>query len=224
MNARRKGKRGELEFAEFLRAHGFDARRSQQFSGGADSPDVVSQVLSWVHIEVKRVQHLNLAEACAQAQRDCGRGAPAGQKKPWIVAHRRNREPWFITMDSDALYQLLRKALTYFDLWPFVGRRPITMDAEVFFQFLRAACAGVSNRESRGSASKCQTRGRDSTEGNEGNKGGTDGTHGTCLRSELRQGEASGQSPRADSQAGRSQISGFQISEAVRSGERAVTG
>lgn len=137
MNSRRKGKVGEREFAALLRTHGFDARRGQQFSGGADSPDVVSQVLSWVHIEVKRVQHLNLAEACAQARRDCGRGAPAGQQKPWIVAHRRNREPWFITMDSDALYQLLHRVIPYFDLWPFVGPRPITMDAELFFQFLR---------------------------------------------------------------------------------------
>ncbi len=130
MNSRRKGKVGEQEFAALLRTHGFDARRGQQFSGGADSPDVVSQVLSWVHIEVKRVQDLNLAGACAQARRDC-----AG--KPWIVAHRRNREGWFITMDSDALYQLLHKVLPYFDLWPFVGPRPITMDAELFFQFLR---------------------------------------------------------------------------------------
>ncbi len=137
MNSRRKGKVGEREFAALLRTHGFDARRGQQFSGGADSPDVVSQVLSWVHIEVKRVQDLNLAEACAQAQCDCGGEAAAGQKKPWIVAHRRNREPWFITMDSDALYRLLRGVLPYFDLWPFVGPRPITMDAELFFQFLR---------------------------------------------------------------------------------------
>jgi len=174
MNCRRKGKVGEREFAALLRTHGFDARRGQQFSGGADSPDVVSQVLSWVHIEVKRVQNLNLTEACARAQRDCG-------GKPWIVAHRSNREPWCITMDSDALYQLLRKVLPYFDLWPFVGPRPITMDAEVFFQFLRAACAKRAD----------------------GNGNGTDGTHGTN---------------------GQSQISGFQISEAVRSREPAVTG
>lgn len=186
MNSRQKGKVGEREFAALLRTHGFDARRGQQFSGGADSPDVVSQVLGWVHIEVKRVQNLNLAEACAQAQRDCGRGAPAGQQKPWIVAHRRNREPWFITMDSDALYQLLRRVLPYFDLWPFVGPRPITMDAEVFFQFLRAACTGANRGPSR--------------TGQQGD--GTDGTHGT------------------NGQAGRSQISGFQISEAARSGER----
>jgi hypothetical protein len=33
MNARRKGKLGELEFAALLRAQGFTARRGQQFAG-----------------------------------------------------------------------------------------------------------------------------------------------------------------------------------------------
>jgi hypothetical protein len=131
MNSRQKGKVGEREFAALLRQHGFDARRGVQFAGGADSPDVVSPALSWLHIEVKRTQALNLAKACAQAARD-------GAGKTWIVAHRRNRGPWFITMDSDACYQLLRRVVLFFDFWPFMGPRPITMDAEVFFQFLRA--------------------------------------------------------------------------------------
>ena len=130
MNSRNKGKVGEREFAELLRAHGFDARRGQQFAGGTDSPDVVSDALDWLHIEVKRVQQLNLAEACAQAKRDAG-------GKPWIVAHRKNRGPWFITLDSDALYEVLRQSLTHFDLWPFAGPRAVTLDAELFFQFLR---------------------------------------------------------------------------------------
>jgi Holliday junction resolvase len=130
MNSRTKGKRGELEFSALLRAHGFDARRGQQFSGSPDSPDVVSAALPWLHIEVKRVEHLNLAEACAQAKRDAG-------AKPWIVAHRKNRGPWMITLDSDALYELLRQSLSHFDLWPFSGPRFVTLDAELFFQFLR---------------------------------------------------------------------------------------
>ena len=130
MNSRNKGKVGEREFAELLRSHGFDARRGQQFAGGTDSPDVVSAALDWLHIEVKRVQQLNLAEACAQAKRDAS-------GKPWIVAHRKNRGPWFITLDSDALYEVLRQSLTHFDLWPFAGPRFVTLDAELFFQFLR---------------------------------------------------------------------------------------
>ena len=66
---------GEREFAALLREHGFDARRGQQFAGGADSPDVVSDALAWLHVEVKRVQNLNLADACVQAEGDCRRQA-----------------------------------------------------------------------------------------------------------------------------------------------------
>lgn len=102
MHSRNKGKRGEREFASLLRGHGFDARRGQQFSGGADSPDVVSEALAWLHVEVKRVQNLNLTDACVQAEGDC-----AG--KPWIVAHRRNHAPWLITMRAEFFFELLRE-------------------------------------------------------------------------------------------------------------------
>ena len=101
MNSRRKGKVGEREFAALLRAEGFDARRGQQFAGGADSPDVVSEALAWLHVEVKRTQALNLADACAQAEGDCG-------GKPWVVAHRRNHAPWLITMRAETFFRLLR--------------------------------------------------------------------------------------------------------------------
>ena len=104
MNSRNKGKVGEREFASLLREHGFDARRGQQFSGGADSPDVVSEALAWLHVEVKRVQNLNLTDACVQAEGDCG-------GKPWIVAHRRNHAPWLITMRAETFFQLLRGEL-----------------------------------------------------------------------------------------------------------------
>jgi hypothetical protein len=112
MNSRQKGKVGEREFAALLRENGFDARRGQQFSGGAESPDVVSDALAWLHVEVKRVQNLNLADACAQAEGDCaGREAPAGHKKPWIVAHRRNHAPWLITMRAETFFNFLRGVL-----------------------------------------------------------------------------------------------------------------
>jgi Holliday junction resolvase len=104
MNSRRKGKVGEREFASLLREHGFDARRGQQFCGGDDSPDVVSEALSWLHFEIKRVQNLNLTDACVQAIGDCG-------GKPWIVAHRRNHAPWLITMSSETFFKFLRGEL-----------------------------------------------------------------------------------------------------------------
>jgi hypothetical protein len=102
MNSRNKGKVGEREFASLLRENGFDARRGQQFSGSPDSPDVVSDALAWLHFEIKRVQNLNLADACAQAEGDCG-------GKPWIVAHRRNHAPWLITMRAEFFFELLRE-------------------------------------------------------------------------------------------------------------------
>jgi hypothetical protein len=102
LNSRRKGKVGEREFAALLREHGFDARRGVQFAGGADSPDVVSEALRFLHIEVKRTQALNLVDACAQAEGDCG-------GKPWIVAHRRNHAPWLITMTAEFFFELLRE-------------------------------------------------------------------------------------------------------------------
>lgn len=101
MNSKRKGKVGEREFAALLREHGFDARRGVQFSGGADSPDVVSDALTWLHFEVKRTQALNLVDACAQAEGDSG-------GKPWVVAHRRNHAPWLITMRAETFLRLLR--------------------------------------------------------------------------------------------------------------------
>lgn len=101
MNSRDKGKRGEREFAALLREHGFDARRGQQFAGGGDSPDVVSEALDWIHFEVKRTQALNLRDACAQAEGDC-----AG--RPWVVAHRRNHAPWLMTMRAEFFFELIQ--------------------------------------------------------------------------------------------------------------------
>jgi Holliday junction resolvase len=104
MNSRTKGKVGEREFAALLREQGFDARRGVQFSGGADSPDVVSDALAFLHIEVKRTQALNLRDACAQAEGDSG-------GKPWVVAHRRNHAPWLITLTAETFFHFLRGTL-----------------------------------------------------------------------------------------------------------------
>jgi len=110
INSRNKGKMGEREFASLLREHGYDARRGQQFSGGADSPDVVSDALAWLHFEIKRVQNLNLTDACVQAERDQAKLGTNGRKKlAWVVAHRRNHAPWLITMRADFFFDLIRE-------------------------------------------------------------------------------------------------------------------
>lgn len=93
MNSREKGKRGEREWAEKLRALGLKARRGAQFSGSPDSPDVVG---GWdgTHAEVKRVENLDIPKAVQQAVRDCGAKVP-------YVAHRKNGGEWFITIRAE---------------------------------------------------------------------------------------------------------------------------
>ncbi|HNW08033.1 MAG TPA: hypothetical protein PK202_13815, partial [Verrucomicrobiota bacterium] len=94
MNSREKGKRGERQWRDELRANGYAARRGQQFSGSPDSPDVICDGLPWAHFEVKLVERLDIYAAMEQARRDCGGRAP-------LVAHRRNYWPWLVTMDAE---------------------------------------------------------------------------------------------------------------------------
>jgi len=102
INGCQKGKAGEREFAEFLRGFGVEARRGQQFSGGTDSPDVVHN-LGKFHFEVKRVENLNVYKALEQAIRD------GGATQVPVVAHRRNRTPWTVSMRASDLMVILQK-------------------------------------------------------------------------------------------------------------------
>lgn len=93
-SSQRKGADGERELATLLRERGYDLRRGGSLSFG-QVPDLVG--LPGIHIEVKRVERLNVSEAMAQAVRDSKRfhdGAPT-------VFHRRNRQPWMVTMRLD---------------------------------------------------------------------------------------------------------------------------
>lgn len=63
-------------------------------------PDLVG--LPGVHVEVKRVERLNLWKAMQQAAADADRfkdGMP-------IVFHRQNRKPWLVTMRLDDFMKL----------------------------------------------------------------------------------------------------------------------
>ena len=104
MNSRDKGKRGELEAAHLLKEYGYDARRGQQYAGSNGDPDVVG--LPGIHIEVKRVEKLNIDEALEQSIRD------AKDEEIPVVMHRKNRTEWKVTMLFDdwmVLYKALEK-------------------------------------------------------------------------------------------------------------------
>ena len=102
MNSRNKGKRGELEAAHLLKKYGYDARRSQQYAGINNDADVVG--LPGIHIEVKRVEKLNIDEALEQSIRD------AKDEEIPVVMHRKNRTEWKVTMLFDD-WMMLYKAL-----------------------------------------------------------------------------------------------------------------
>ena len=89
--SQRKGAAGERELATILQQHGYDCSRGGSLTFG-DLPDVSG--LPGIHIEVKRVEKLNVVEAMEQSIRDSERmrdGIPA-------LFHRRNRKPWLVTM------------------------------------------------------------------------------------------------------------------------------
>lgn len=100
MNSKRKGNAGERELAAILREQGYNTRRGQQFSGANGDADV--EGLPGIHIEVKRVERLNIYNAIKQSIRDARPGEmPA-------VFHRRNREKWLVTMPLEYWLELYR--------------------------------------------------------------------------------------------------------------------
>ena len=90
MNSRQKGKRGELEAARVLREYGYETHRGVQYHGGPESPDVTG--LPGCHLEIKRVEKLNIQDAVEQAKRDRADGELA------VVMHRKNNCEWLVTM------------------------------------------------------------------------------------------------------------------------------
>jgi Holliday junction resolvase len=95
--SRNKGKTGERELAhELRRVLGVIARRGVQYTGGAGSPDVVTEIDS-IHIECKRTEHFRLFEALEQSIRD------AGESQVPVVMHRPNHRPWIVVLRLDDL-------------------------------------------------------------------------------------------------------------------------
>ena len=94
MNSRTKGKRGELEVAQFLRNHGFeDAKRGVQYCGLQGNADIVG--VDGLHIEVKRTEQFNDEKALQQAERD------ARKNELPTVWHRRNGEKLKVTLRAE---------------------------------------------------------------------------------------------------------------------------
>ena len=100
--SRAKGVRGEREWASVCREKGYAAVRTAQHAGkDGGEPDVKG--LPGIHAEVKRTEALRLHDAIAQAVRD------AKPEMLPMVAHRRNRDSWLVTMRAKDWFAIYRE-------------------------------------------------------------------------------------------------------------------
>lgn len=107
INSKRKGAKGELEFAKLCSEHGWESRRTQQYCGNTgDAADIVG--LPGIHVEVKRVEALNINKAMEQSERDAHE---KGDNEIPIVAHRKNRADWLITMKASDWLPMFTKSI-----------------------------------------------------------------------------------------------------------------
>lgn len=94
-----KGRRAELELAQFLQDHGVRNAQPGDPLNYGQQPDVKG--VAGLHIECKRHERLEITRWYEQAQADAQRmqdGRP-------VVIYRQNRRPWMIVMSlSDFLY------------------------------------------------------------------------------------------------------------------------
>lgn len=96
-----------MEFAKLCSEHGFNSRRTQQYCGNTgDAADIVG--LPGIHVEVKRVEALNINKAMEQSERDAHE---KGDNEIPIVAHRKNRTDWLITMKASDWLPMFTKSI-----------------------------------------------------------------------------------------------------------------
>lgn len=98
-----KGRTAERELASLLRdKYGFEEVKAAEPLNYGTVPDLVG--LPGVHIECKRCEKLKITEWMQQAERDAahfGDGVP-------VVFHRRNRQPWLVTLHLDDFMKIYR--------------------------------------------------------------------------------------------------------------------
>lgn len=101
--SQRKGRSGELELVKVLHGFGFDSVQAGEPVSYGSTPDLVG--LPGIHIECKRCEQLRLSEWMKQAERDAARF----QDGVAVIFHRRNREPWMVTMTLDDFMKIYRR-------------------------------------------------------------------------------------------------------------------
>ena len=97
--SREKGKRFERQVANAFKEAGYEAYRSQQFSGKNNDADVIVNLP--LHVECKFVERLNIDNAMEQSIRD------ARENEIPIVVHKKSRKQMLVTMRWDDFLKLI---------------------------------------------------------------------------------------------------------------------
>ena len=98
INSNQKGKRGERMLCKALNKHGYECRRSQQFSGANGDADIVG--LHGIYPECKFVEKLNIHNAMKQAEGDA-----INNRMP-TVFHKKNGTGWLVTCSLESWVKL----------------------------------------------------------------------------------------------------------------------
>ena len=115
INSKDKGKRYELEIANYFKNLGYkNARRSVQYNGKAEKGQADVIGVPFLHIECKHNEKLNVEEALQQAIRDNNKHS---YKIP-VVIHRKNIEKSKVTMTLDDFVQIYAE---YYSSWVLAG-------------------------------------------------------------------------------------------------------
>lgn len=107
--SKRKGKRGELDAVRaWKEATGLPARRSRQYAGRPESPDLEIGIPG-IYAECRRREKMNVGAAVERAAREAGDMLP-------ILLHRANRQPWLLTLRLADLRKFVELLIGAFSL------------------------------------------------------------------------------------------------------------
>lgn len=104
INAKKKGNKGEHEFAHFLMDNGIKAFRNSMSGGSVWKGDIANSLD--LTIEVKTVKKLNLMEAWRQVNKD----ASIAHNSPLLAIHFDGmpKKEWLITLHSEDWIELIK--------------------------------------------------------------------------------------------------------------------
>lgn len=105
MNVKKKGNKGENQFANYMQTQGIKMYRNSSSGGGMQKGDINNNLD--LTIEVKTVKKLNTQEAWYQVNRD----ASIAHNMPVLAVHYDGmmKDTWLITIHSEDFIDMLKK-------------------------------------------------------------------------------------------------------------------